>query len=186
MVSLPRDYVALDFRFGPAMPDTPANRDAITRFVLQLSQQSDVFLIEPAIDAQAGPMAAIGPDPRIHRIDREVRPSEILAVQSAIIAGARAMVGTFGPMSCLGQALGRITIGVRAPDGVIEAGLEELAMVPPEPESGTLHLVGLEALEQLVAALATPGAPELDGILASVALAPPPARARLRAGVADR
>jgi hypothetical protein len=184
--SLPHDYVALDFRFGPAVPDTPANREAITRFVLQLSQHSDVFLIEPVIDAQAGPMAGIGPDPRIHRIDREVRPSEILAVQSAIIAGSRALVGTFGPMSCLGQALGRTTIGVKAQDGVIDPGLEELAMVPPDPEAGPLHVVGLESLDQLVPGLSARGAPALDGVLAAVALAPPPSRARRLTGVAER
>lgn len=187
---LPADYVALAFQFGPALPDTPANRERVARFILQLSQQTDVFLIEPAIDRDKGPMAAVGPDARIHRIEREVRPSEILAVQSGIIAGARALVGTFGPISYLGQALGRTTIGVTAEDGETTQGLRELAMIQADPDGGPLHVVGLDTLDRLVPALAAPGRLALEAILAAAALTPaaaakPKARARAGAGVAD-
>ena len=174
--ALPSDYVAVDFRFSEALPDTPQSRALVRRFVLKLSQAVDVFLIEPPLDAESGPMAGIGPEPRIHRIEKEIRPSEILAVQSGVIAGARAFVGTFGAMSYLGQALGRTVIGVKARDGQVASGERELAMIRPDPACRDLHLVDLEALEALIPALGggdwqdTPVA--LARVLTSAALAP--------------
>jgi hypothetical protein len=151
---LPRDYVAVDFRFTEALPDTPRNRAAVTGFVQLLSQVTDVFLLEPAIEAELGPLARIDPGPRIHRIEREIPASEILAVQSGVIAGASAYVGTFGPMSYLGQALGCPTIAVRAAEGQASPGEQELQMIRPDPAAAELHVIALEHLEGLIPVLA--------------------------------
>jgi hypothetical protein len=156
---LPADYVAVNFHFGEALPDTPANRAAVERFVRRLSQEIDVFLVETLIDAQSGPMAGLQSGPRIHRMPDGVRPSEILGVQSGLIAGARALVGTHGGMTWLGQALGRTAIGVRAHADQRSEGARELALGKPDPDGGDIHVIGLEQLERLVPALAaSPGA----------------------------
>ena len=178
--ALPRDYVAVDFHFSEALPDTPHNRDLITRFILQLSQDVDVFLLEPGLADEQGAMAQIGPDPRIHRVDKEIRPSDILAVQSGVIAGARAFVGTFGAMSYLGQALGRPTVGVTAREGQTSSGERELAMIQPDPAGGALHLVSLDEIEALIPALggATADAQALAGAVAAAALSGLEAKAR--------
>jgi hypothetical protein len=128
-------------------------------------------------------MAEVGRDPRIHRIERDIRPSEVLAVQSGVIANARVFVGSFGAMSYLGQALARTVIAVKAGDGVIGSGERELAQVPPDPAAGPIHLVELEQLATLIPALAAdapPGAPALEGLLAAAALSSSPAPAKSR------
>jgi hypothetical protein len=150
---LPKDYVAVDFRFSEALPDAPRNRDLILRFVQRLSQDVEVFLLEPAIGPELGPLAGIGSGPRLHRIDKEIRPSEILAVQAGVIAGARAYVGTFGPMSYLGQALGCPTIAAKATAGPPPSGERELQMIRPDPDAAPLHVIALEQLEALIPAL---------------------------------
>lgn len=189
--ALPRDYVAVDLHFSDALPDTPHNRALITGFILQLSQDIDVFLIEPGLPDANGPMAQIGQDPRIHRIDKEIRPSEILAVQSGIIAGARAFVGTFGAMSYLGQALGRATLGVKARDGQLSSGERELAMALADPTGGALHLIDLEELEALIPALggAPAGAAPLAALVKAAAVSgregEAGTRRRVRAGGVD-
>jgi hypothetical protein len=181
---LPADYVAVSLWFGDALPDTPENRELATRFILQLSQACDVFLLEPCIDPQSSPMALVGPDPRIHRIDAEIRPSEILAVHSGVIAGARAFVTTSGAMAHLGQALGRTVAAVSAADGRLGAGERELGMIAPDPGAGPIYPVGLDQLDALVPALA--GTSDADGpglaeALAAARLQAPAARARAKA-----
>jgi hypothetical protein len=187
---LPRDYVAVDFRFSQALPDTPRNRDLILRFVQRLSQDVDVFLLEPAIEPERGPLAGIGSGPRLHRIEKEIRPSEILAVQAGVIAGARAYVGTFGPMSYLGQALGCPTIAVKAADGPASSGERELQMIRPDPDAAPLHVIALEQLEALIPGLG--GGKGRSSVLEEVlaaATAPVPAgregRVRAAAGGVD-
>lgn len=155
---LPADYVAVNFAFSEELPDTAANRDLVTGFIRRLAEQVPVFLIDPLVDADRGPMASIEPGPRVHRIEKEIRPSEILAVQSGVIAGARALVGVYGGMTYLAQALGVLAVGVRAPDAVAAEATAELSMIRPDPEGGELHMIGLEQLDQLIPALA--GAPK--------------------------
>jgi hypothetical protein len=185
--ALPEHYVAVAFHFSRALPDTPANRAAIVRFVTALAESVELFLIEPAIDPELGPLAAVGPHQRIHRINREIRASEILAVQAGVIAGSAGLVGTLGPMSYLGQALHRPTVGVMAADGELSPGERELGLVRPDPDAGPIHAVRLEALDALIPALAQPRVEdrEIEGVLAAGALAPAvaagPAKARQRA-----
>ena len=180
---LPADYVAVNLGFGEALPDTPANREGVRRFILQLAEACDVYLVEPCFDAERSAMAELGAHPRIHRIDPQIRPSEILAVQSGVIAGARAFVGTFGAMSYLGQALGRTVVAIRTADGQEGPGERELGMVAPDPGAGPIHLVELGQLEALIPALAgrAGGAAALAEALAAAGVAKGAGKARARA-----
>lgn len=152
--ALPPDYVAVNFHFSDELPDTASNRAMVTGFIDRLAEVVDVYLIEPCIDPEMGPMADIRTGPRVHRIEQTIRPSEILGVQSGIIAGARALVGTFGGMTYLAQALGREAVGVRASDAKPSQGTEELGMIRTDPAGGGLRIVELDHVDQLIPALA--------------------------------
>ena len=152
--ALPADYVAVNFHFSEELPDTPRNRALVTGFIKRLAEKVEVFLIEPAIDADKGPMADIPTGPRVHRIEQQIRASEILGVQAGVISGSRACVGTFGGMTYLAQALGKAAVGVRAPDATPSEASRELTMIRPDPDGGSIHLIGLDEVDQMIPALA--------------------------------
>ena len=102
---VPSDYVAVRFYFSDAFPDTAANRACARDVVAALATQGDVVLLNPQVepDDHADWMPAQGG--RVHTIGN-VAAERNLAVQSEIIAGARAFVGTYGGYSYLAPFLG--------------------------------------------------------------------------------
>jgi hypothetical protein len=98
---LPKDYVAVRFYFSECFPATPENRLLARTVTASLAERSSVVLLNPgfAIDEHADWM----PDSRdrIISIGEGLTPERNLAVQSAVIAGARAFVGTYGGYSYL-------------------------------------------------------------------------------------
>jgi hypothetical protein len=101
---LPHDYVAARFYFSSCFPDTPRNREFIATTVASLAERMHVVLLDPGerVDDHEG--AAIAPGERIHRL--ALAPETNLAVQTAVIAGARAFVGTYGGFAYLAPLCG--------------------------------------------------------------------------------
>jgi hypothetical protein len=98
---LPADYVAVRFYFSECFPATPENRLFARNVVSSLAERTPVVMLNPgvAVDEHADWM----PDSRdrIISIGDGLTPERNLAVQSAVIAGARAFVGTYGGYSYL-------------------------------------------------------------------------------------
>ena len=88
---LPADYVAVRFYFSECFPATPENRLFARNVVASLAERTTVVLLNPgfAVDEHADWM----PDARgrIISIGDGLTPERNLAVQSAVIAGARAL-----------------------------------------------------------------------------------------------
>jgi hypothetical protein len=101
---LPADYVAARFYFSECFPDTPPNRAFVAATIAAVSRQSAVVLLNtpfaiddhrdfaPADRDRGGPVISIA--------DR-MTPEGNLALQTAVIARARAFVGTYGGYSYL-------------------------------------------------------------------------------------
>jgi hypothetical protein len=103
---LPDDYVAVRFYFNEAFPDTDTNRRFVMDLLNGLAETTDVVLLNPAMqldDRQDVPAAARG---RIHDLSHLMTPRTNLAVQSQIIAKARAFIGTHGGLSYLAPLYG--------------------------------------------------------------------------------
>jgi hypothetical protein len=98
---LPAGYVAVRFYFSECFPATPENRQFARQVVSSLAERTPVVLLSPgvAVDEHADWI----PDSRdwILSIGEGLAPERNLAVQSAVIAGARAFVGTYGGYSYL-------------------------------------------------------------------------------------
>jgi len=107
---LPAEYVAVKFYANGALPDTPANRAFIRRTLSDLTRTSDVVLLNTGVRFDDHADYAPEVRERVHTIDRLMRPETNLAVQSAVIAGARAFVGTYGGFSYLAPLLGVDTL----------------------------------------------------------------------------
>ena len=107
---LPARYVAAKFYGNTALPGTPENRAFAASYLGELTQHVDVVLLNtgqqfddhedmPGIDRH-----------RLHTVEHLMTPETNLDVQTRIIAGAQAFVGTYGGFSYLAPLSGVDTL----------------------------------------------------------------------------
>lgn len=104
---LPDQYVAARFYFSDCFPDTAANRTLVESIVGTISRQVPVVLLNTpfAVDDHRDSAQAGGP--RVLAVAAgDMPPERNLAVQTAVIARARAFVGTYGGYSYLAPFCG--------------------------------------------------------------------------------
>ena len=108
--ALPAEYVAVKFYANGALPDTQENRAFVAEVVRELSRSCDVVLLNTGI--RFDDHADYPPEvrARVHTVEHLMTPSTNLDVQTRIIAGARALVGTYGGFSYLGPFVGTNTV----------------------------------------------------------------------------
>ena len=100
--SLPTDYVAVRFYFSECFPDMPANRALAHAVVESLASRTAVVLLNPGFSVDEHEDWAPAVRDRIHTIADGLAPARNLGIQSAVISGARAFVGTYGGYAYLG------------------------------------------------------------------------------------
>jgi hypothetical protein len=98
---LPRDYVAVKFYANSALPDTPGNRALIAQTLTTLTHTADVVLLNTGQRYDDHSDFAAGRRERLHTVEHLMTPETNLEVQTRIISGARAFVGTYGGFSYL-------------------------------------------------------------------------------------
>lgn len=107
---LPERYVVAKFYANSALPGTAENQAFVASFLADLAQHVDVVLLNTADrydDHHDFPPELKG---RIHTIDHLMRPEDNLAVQTQVIRGAEAFVGTYGGFCYLAPLLGIDTL----------------------------------------------------------------------------
>ena len=107
---LPRDYVAVKFYANSALPDSPANRAFIARVLSDISQTTDVVLLNTGQRYDDHSDFAPPRQERLHTVEHLMTPETNLEVQTRIICGARAFVGTYGGFSYLAPFCGTNTV----------------------------------------------------------------------------
>lgn len=101
---LPAEYVAAKFYFSQSFPDTPANRAFVQRTIAQAADQMPVVLLTAGAQLDDHHDAAVANGPGVRVVSADVRDN--LAAQSAVVAGARRFVGTYGGFSYLAPMYG--------------------------------------------------------------------------------
>ncbi len=107
---LPARYVAAKFYGNVALPPTPENDAFVAEYLGTLAANVDVVLLNTAQrfdDHSDFPPALKG---RLHTIDHLMTPETNLAVQTEVIRGAEAFVGTYGGFSYLAPLCGVNTL----------------------------------------------------------------------------
>ena len=104
-VALPVNYTAVKFYFNDCFRDTPANRVFVDRVV------RDLAAVEPVISLSTGVAVddhhPCEPDiAAMHGISHMLSPQNNLLVQSAVVAGARRFIGTYGGFAYLAPLCG--------------------------------------------------------------------------------
>ena len=150
-MDLPANYVAVRFYFRESFPDTASNRAFVASIVKSLSAQSPVVVLNTGLrvdDHTDCDLTGSG----IYHVDHLMTPTNNLAVQSAIIANARAFVGTYGGLSYLGPFYGVPSVAFYSdPNGIVATHLDmthRLSRMMSSPlvtldvnEAGLLRLV---------------------------------------------
>ena len=102
--TLPAEYVAAKFYFSQSFPDTPGNREFVQRRIAAAAEQMPVVLLSAGAQLDDHRDALIASGARILTIATDVRDN--LAAQSAVVAGARGFIGTYGGFSYLAPLYG--------------------------------------------------------------------------------
>jgi hypothetical protein len=98
-------YTAVKFYFNDCFPDTPKNREFVQRTLHELSERGPIVSLATGLrldDHSSHEWAPIDVRP----LPADVHPRENLALQTAVVAGAAAFVGTYGGFSYLAPFLG--------------------------------------------------------------------------------
>src|SRR6266545_2528317 len=103
---LPERYVAAKFYGNTALPDTPENHAFVASYLDELTRHIDVVLLNTGQRFDDHEDIAKGTPGRIHTIDHLMTPATNLDVQTRIIAGAEAYVGTYGGFSYVAPLAG--------------------------------------------------------------------------------
>jgi hypothetical protein len=147
---LPAQYVAAKFYGNTALPPTPENRAFVASFLTELAEQTDVVLLNTGQqfdDHSDFPPTLRG---RLHTIEHLMTPENNLAVQTQVIRGARAFVGTYGGFSYLAPLCGVNTLAFYShPGGFRFDHLEVAKRVFSGLRCGTFTELDLRALDTL-------------------------------------
>ena len=106
-------YTAVKFYFNDCFPDTAENRAFARRTLQTLCERGPVVslatglrLDDHASDEGEGAKVRGGEGARAQLLPADMHPRENLALQTAVVAGASAFVGTYGGFSYLAPFLG--------------------------------------------------------------------------------
>ena len=109
---LPREYVAVKFYAARSLPDTPDVRRTLASFVESLAERTNVVLLDTGLVLDEHADYSFGASGRVISAKPWMTPANNLGVQTQIIAGAQAFVGTCGSVAWLAPMLGVNTSAV--------------------------------------------------------------------------
>jgi hypothetical protein len=103
---LPDEYVALRFYGRDSLPHSAENQALVRRLVANLADKVPVVLLGHGLELDDHSDMGTGRGERIFSVAHLMRPADNLEVQTRVLAGARAFVGTYGGLSYLAPSLG--------------------------------------------------------------------------------
>jgi hypothetical protein len=120
---LPAEYAAVKFYTGPALSDSPETRETLRAIIERLAARMPIVALDTglAVDEHRDVLFDGIRGSIVFPAVRE--PSTNLGVQTAVVAGARLLVGTCGGLAWLAPLLGVDTLAVYEDDRYLAAHL---------------------------------------------------------------
>ncbi|MEW6319624.1 MAG: hypothetical protein AB1635_00895 [Acidobacteriota bacterium] len=103
---LPQRYVAVKFYSNLGLPNSPDTVRFVRDVLARVTSRYDVVLLHTGLQMDDHNEYQPETSPRVFRVDHLMNPSNNLDVQTRVIAGADALVTTYGGFSYLGPLLG--------------------------------------------------------------------------------
>jgi hypothetical protein len=146
---LPAEYVAVKFYTAASLPPTPSIRRLLQGIVLGIAERTPVVMLDTGLtldDHEDYSFEAAG---RIISLRESLAPASNLAVQTAVIGGATAFVGTCGSLAWLAPMLGVDTTAIYADPRFLHGHLQVARQVYQTLGAGRFSPLDISALEQL-------------------------------------
>ena len=132
------------------MPPTPSIRRLLQSIVLKLAERTPVVMLETGLAFDDHEDYTLESAARIYSVRDALRPEDNLAVQTAIIARARAFVGTCGSLAWLAPMLGVDTTALYADARFLHGHLQVARQVFQTLDgAGRFSPLDISAFEQL-------------------------------------
>lgn len=155
---LPAEYVAVKLYAARSLPDTPPIRALLRTIVSTLAERLPVVLLDTGLvleDDHAD--YAFAADGRVISAKPWMTPQNNLGVQTQIVAGAKAFVGTCGSLAWLAPRLGVDTSALYVDPKWLHAHLAVAQRAYHKLDAGTFAAADLRALDLL--GVGAPGSP---------------------------
>ncbi len=143
-VGLPPDYVAVKLYFSEPFPDDPTSRELAAGVLEALGQEIDVVVLTSGMQLDEH-REWVPAGRRVHDASRWVTPRDNLAVQTAIVARARALFCTYGGFSYLGPMLRVPTLAVQTQEVSSPVHLGVLRAAYPDADYTVIGADGIRA-----------------------------------------
>jgi hypothetical protein len=144
---LPREYVAVKFYAARSLPDTPDVRRRLAWFVESLAERTAVVLLDTGLVLDEHADYSFGAAGRVISAKPWMTPANNLGVQTQIIAGAKAFVGTCGSVAWLAPMLGVNTSALYADPKWLHVHLGVVLRACHRVGAGHFAALDLRALE---------------------------------------
>jgi hypothetical protein len=146
---LPREYVAVKFYAARSLPDTPDVRRTLAWLVESLAERTNVVLLDTGLVLDEHADYPFGTSTRIISAKPWMTPADNLGVQTQIIAGAQAFVGTCGSLAWLAPMLGVKTSAVYVDPKWLHAHLGVMLRACHRASAAHFAALDLRALDPL-------------------------------------
>lgn len=121
--SLPTDYIAVKAYTAQSLPDSPMNRRVLRLVVEHLAEVTSVVTLDTGFAVDDHGDYRLDRHPRVFNLSGLLTPQNNLELQTQVIAGARAFVGTCGGLAWLAPMLGVPTVALMSDPRFLKAHL---------------------------------------------------------------
>jgi hypothetical protein len=109
---LPREYVAVKAYTAASLPDTPQNRARLLAIIHHLSAHTNVVALDTGLQLDDHADFGLDREHRVFNLSGRLTPANNLELQTQVMAGAQAFVGTCGALTWLAPMLGVNTVAL--------------------------------------------------------------------------
>lgn len=153
---LPREYAAVKFYTGQAVPDSAANREALHRCVERLATRMPVIMLDTAWTVDDHRDFAFDGMRGVTTLRPSLDPRRNLGLQTRVIAGARLFAGTCGGLAWLAPLLGVETLAVYEDDRFLTPHLYAARYAYRYADAARFATLNVRALRTAIPAPASP------------------------------
>ena len=154
-VSLPKEYVAVKFYTGPALPGTDSNAALLCDLVERLAARTPVVMLDTTWTTDEHRDYAFDEIHGVTTLRPSLDPKTNLDLQTRVIAGARQFIGTCGGLAWLAPFLGVDTLAVYEDDRYLAAHLYAARYAYRKSGAARFSTLNIRALRSVNAAVAS-------------------------------
>jgi hypothetical protein len=148
-IDLPGEYVAMKFYTAQSLQSTPHTREMLRALIGAVAERYPVVLLDTGLVLDEHDDYAFSQGQRVMSAREWMAPRNNLAIQTRIIAGARAFVGTCGGVAWLAPMLGVDTTAVMTDDKALTVHLQVARRVTRVLDAGRFTPLDLGAFGAL-------------------------------------